>query len=63
MQERRFDRFLMTAIANERLSVNHAGQVVLKLKTPYRLAHAQGKIAFNGCRGQVVVVGQLAPEL
>jgi hypothetical protein len=24
------------AIANERLSVNHAGQVVLKLKTPYR---------------------------
>jgi putative transposase len=25
-----------TAIANERLSVNHAGQVVLKLKTPYR---------------------------
>ena len=23
-------------IANERLSVNHAGQVVLKLKTPYR---------------------------
>ncbi|MEK7230739.1 MAG: transposase, partial [Pseudomonadota bacterium] len=24
------------AIANERLSMNHAGQVVLKLKTPYR---------------------------
>src|SRR5262245_24112402 len=24
------------AIANERRSVNHAGQVVLKLKTPYR---------------------------
>ena len=24
------------AIANERLSVNRAGQVVLKLKTPYR---------------------------
>ena len=24
------------AIANERVSVNHAGQVVLKLKTPYR---------------------------
>lgn len=25
-----------SAIANERLSANHAGQVVLKLKTPYR---------------------------
>jgi hypothetical protein len=24
------------AIANERLRVNHAGQVVLELKTPYR---------------------------
>jgi hypothetical protein len=27
---------LSPAIANERLSANHAGQVVLKLKTPYR---------------------------
>jgi hypothetical protein len=27
---------LSPAIANERLSAKHAGQVVLKLKTPYR---------------------------
>ena len=27
---------LSPAIANEPLSANHAGQVVLKLKTPYR---------------------------
>jgi len=45
------------AIANERLSVNYAGQVVLKLKTSYR--DGTSHLVSCGCGGKLKIIAAI----